>query len=138
MSVCKISLTVGGGLLLLSLLGGCDQPAPRSAPHPKLAVKRDPIDIPTLVLYVYQDIEMAQDFEHHRSIFQHKEDDSVTFNRDGKEYRFANVHAYRGFIKYRRDSLLARGETFTDLDTTYQEHPVVTEGSGGTFTEVPN
>jgi hypothetical protein len=49
--------------------------------------------------------------------------DSVTFSRDGKNYRFANVHAYRANIKHRLDSLLATGPLTYD---TIPKGPAVT------------
>lgn len=116
---------------------GCHQTDLVSIPHaastaqPKPVIKRDLI--PPAVLEVYMDLWAVQDFEHGRfAIYQRQQHhDSIDFNRDGRSIHFPTVRAYRANLQHRMDSLAVYGETFTDIDTSYEAHQQVHHSSGG-------
>ena len=76
-------------------------------------------------LLMYQDIHNVQEAERGKSIFQTVGTDSISFSRDGKEYRFANAKAYRAFVNHRLDSMVARGFVI-QFDTTVHPRTTVT------------
>lgn len=102
-------------------LSGCQQRDSGSTPHPRQVAQYVPTPDE---LIIYLDICSVQRLEHGHSVFQ-RADDSVTFGRDGHEFRFRNVHAYRADLKHRMDSMMARGARFNRFDTTYVDYPSV-------------